>query len=769
MTDAKRCWRRLSGAATLAVLVVAAACRLAGAAPSPVVETTATRAEIMRTYVASHPHIEFRVRYPGVYRVYGSEMAAAGADLSQMVPGRIALHNRGDAVPVEVVSASSMSMVPDSYVEFVGDLPHGTYSTRSPLNLDNVYVLTWLADEPVRYTRPIAPSTPRAAKPTTFIEDRFLEKDLLLRYSRVAEGVTDSYFWVNQNAGSDLMYPLRLSFPGFDAGARQPASITLRLFGLTEVATVKPNHKFNVFLGDAPIGTAEFDGIRYFDFQTTVAPILTTRTQLLKLLAPPDRRSVVDGIALDSIRLRYPRHLDADGREVFVFNNDLVGADLPTTAVVRGLPRGARVYSPAEAKVYLPATRSATEMPIAMRAEPTTYTLIGERGWNRVDSIETRPPCASIADVPADTEAVIVYHPLVRRAAQFLARYRTATGLKTHAVDVTSVFDALNDGFISDKVLKRYLRYVREQAPGLSYIVLMGDSTNDYREIHYDDREFGSNDDLEPRRILIPIHWVFNPETTHAFGYPDDNWFGSFTWPNTPDVAVGRIPADTEDQAFSHIRKIIEYEQGRETTNSQLLLISSVEKSFQDLVLREKQSIGDHFSTVTELFPETTEADREVARLRDEIDTGTQLIYYVGHGGAFVWRVGPTDYKQQKDLFTPADVARLRNAPRYPLIVCSSCYVTSFDNRYSLGEAFILQPHAGGIAIVGTPWKTGVYENHAFNEKLLDAYTDASAVRLGDIFMMAKRATRPAGPDVIDFQTFTILGDPCLKLVRKPQ
>ena len=748
------------------LLVWAPLCALGARASAS--DTTATVEELRGARWLREPHVRIAVRYPGVYRVTGDDLAAAGVDLAVLKPARIGLWSAGRAVPVEINAANPQRFQPADSITFVGDAPRGTFSTYMPLNLRNIYYLTWSDEQPLQYRCETCVTSAPVASGASFMEDILLERDNLLHYARTGPDVTDYYFWVGQVAGAEHMYPVFVSFPGFDPRPGRPAEMTLRVFGQTEVASVKPGHVFDVKWGDLSLGRISFDGIGYHDFTTTVPATDTGATRRLLLVSPPERKDVVDRLSLDNIRLRYPRRLDADGRHVFFFNSRLVTDTLTSAVAVSGLQPGTKVYNLSVPLCHVAADAKATTVAVMLTDQPTSYVAVSPSGWMTPDLITFRPPTDELLDLPPDVEALVMCHPLTARGARALAEYRNSTGLRTHTVDVTRIYDALGNGYISSGALKRYLRFVRQQSSKLRYIVLVGDSTNNYREMAHGEPEDPDNALATHNDIIIPIHWVYQPQTTYSFGYPNDNWYGSFAWPNAPDIAVGRIPANSDEDVFNYLRKVIEYEQLQKSREDRLLLISSVEASFQQLVTQTRDMLAARFTTSTTLFPETSVAEREVARIREEIDAGVQLIYYVGHGGAFVWRVGPIDFKQQKDLFTPADVAKLRNAGRYPLIVCSSCYVTSFDNQFSLGEAFVLQPQAGGIAIVGTPWKTGVYENHAFNEHLLRAYGDLANKRLGDIFMVAKRATRPPNPDVVDFQTFTMLGDPCLELVRKP-
>ena len=92
--------------------------------------------------------------------------------------------------------------------------------------------------------------------------------------------------------------------------------------------------------------------------------------------------------------------------------------------------------------------------------------------------------------------------------------------------------------------------------------------------------------------------------------------------------------------------------------------------------------------------------------------------------------------------------------------------MTSFDQDLSLGESFLVSEGKGAIAVIGTPWKSTVYEDHAFNKAFFEFYLDPKIERLGDAFLKTKMSLRPTHYEAVDTQSFTLLGDPLLKMVR---
>jgi hypothetical protein len=732
--------------------------------------TTPTRAQLEPTWDLASEYIRIELAFDGLYRVAVRDLLAAGMPAT-VDPRALALWNHGQLVPIHVNSRLPDRLSPDDSIEFIGAPAAGTWSTWMPDNYYNVYFLTWNGGRTLRYaeTTLAQPSIP--SDDLSFWHFCHLEEDNYYRESQMPRGYTDNFYWCHVAAGVSGTFPIRLDFPDIDTRYARSVRLLLHIFGYSDVPGLKPQHKFTVLYGDddpsAPpafnLGTFEFNHRGYYDFETSLPVSRIGFRQRLLFATPPDRQNVVDAISFDWVRIWYPRKLEAGQHHWYVFNSNLcTRANPPYSFAVRHVGRRARVFCPAQRCVYLPQRPDSDRIVVRADDRQTTFFLVTEEAVLPVESLEFRHRPRLAEAVSTGTESLLLYDPELSEAVGRTISYRQTTGPKTAAVNVRDIFDATNYGFISDVALKRFLRYAAANVPTLRYLVLYGDSTQDYRLAMPEDY-----DRVDPPRVGLPIHWIENPATIRTGGYVDDNWFASFKSANTPDLATGRIPAANNDQANEYVRKFIEYETFQASRNDRMLLVSSVEARFHDLAGAVQEQFRDHFTTITLLFPETSVATREVQRLREAIDGGVQLLYYLGHGGAFVWRVGPVDFAKQKDLFTPADVAQLRNALHYPIIIASSCYTTAFDADYSIGEAFILQPRAGAIAVVGSPWKSSAYEDHAFNVRFLSNYCQPGFVRLGDAYQATKEGQRPRDDSYVDTQTFTLLGDPTLKLVPR--
>jgi len=726
--------------------------------------TTATLQELQGpSYLRNTPYLRIGLQDPGIYRLTATEIKAAGLDPSSLNLEQLALWNEGEQVPLQVETSTTSGGRQLLHVEWQGQHPAGTFSYYKVHNLRNIYFLTWNEPAPRRYQVQTLASTPETSTTVPFHNRRHFEPDHLYLQETLLPGVTDRFFWSSVVPTADPVVLMPLDFPGIIRHPESRVELQLRVFGKTNIPAVKPGHLFDAFLGEYPLGKIEFDGLGYHTFSSSVPLEAIKRAQRLQIKAPAERMDAVDQIFVDSLEVSYPRLLNSEGRDLFTFFSPAIGQIGPIPAAVQNAGPGARVFVPSRQLIYQQDAATSSSILVQLEQSPTTYTLVSARGTYRPERIEyIAGGLGEIAQANPQAKATLLYGGQLEPAALDYARYRCSEGLALNSYNVDRVYDALNNGFASDVVIKRFVRSIRERSPSFKNLVLFGDSTYDYRLARH-------KTSFPAPEVHIPIHFIHNPQTPHLGGYSDDNWYGSFDYPNTPQVGVGRIPAGTLEQAYSYLKKLIEYEKIQTGPAGPALLLTGEETHFQDLVKETQKQYGDRFTSTSLLWAETqsaTTATRE--SLIDRFNQGLSLLYYVGHGGAMVWRVGQTDFQSQTDLFTPEQVRNLKNKQKYPIITCSSCYTTTFDMAESMGEAFLFSPDRGAIAVIGASWKATVYEGHSFNTAFIDALSGGSFATVGEAFQTAKFKTKPPQGQV-DFGTFTFLGDPCLSTARLKQ
>ena len=142
--------------------------------------------------------------------------------------------------------------------------------------------------------------------------------------------------------------------------------------------------------------------------------------------------------------------------------------------------------------------------------------------------------------------------------------------------------------------------------------------------------------------------------------------------------------------------------------------------------------------------------------LRRDLDAGNLLVHFLGHGGSYIWRVGPMG-----DLFSLDDVGKLSNAGRYPMVLAMTCFSAPFDNPTddSIGEKFLREAGKGAVAVFAASWKNS--PNPAYSKILIDQLLTPGRT-IGDAIVATK--AKIADHDFVEM--YNLLGDPAVVLAR---
>jgi hypothetical protein len=142
--------------------------------------------------------------------------------------------------------------------------------------------------------------------------------------------------------------------------------------------------------------------------------------------------------------------------------------------------------------------------------------------------------------------------------------------------------------------------------------------------------------------------------------------------------------------------------------------------------------------------------------LRQDLDAGNLLVHFLGHGGQYIWRVGPIG-----DLFSLDDVSALKNVGRYPMVLAMTCFSAPFDHptEDSIGERFLRESDKGAVAVFAASWSN--WPDPAHSKSLVEALLKPGT-SIGDAIVSVKRQTK----DSILIEMYNLLGDPAVVLVQ---
>jgi uncharacterized repeat protein (TIGR01451 family) len=335
---------------------------------------------------------------------------------------------------------------------------------------------------------------------------------------------------------------------------------------------------------------------------------------------------------------------------------------------------------------------------------------------------------------------LIVTHPDFRQAASRLAEIRRADGFRVAVVDVERAYDRFSGGFVEAQALHELVRRANARG-GLHYVVLLGDDSFDP-----DDRTgLGV-------RTFVPslLGW------DDGFGrIASENLYADTSGNGVPDVAIGRLPAQTPEEAERLVTRV---------ADRRALLGGS----WGHVLVNDNQAPGE--------ISFRAEADRLAARLPaevrvDRVDLGmgtararADLAAALAHGPGYIhyWGHGGPEQLADESLATVEDVPTLPTGPS--VLLTWTCLVQFYQYAYgpSLNEAFLLDEAGGVRATFGPSGISSAAVQSILSTRFYDEL-EGGAVPLGDAIRRAKaRAlvedarSRPA------VTGFNLLGDPSL-------
>lgn len=344
-------------------------------------------------------------------------------------------------------------------------------------------------------------------------------------------------------------------------------------------------------------------------------------------------------------------------------------------------------------------------------------------------------------------------------AAQSLARHRAlprrdGERFAVMTVDAQEIYDQFDHGRFGPKAIRDFLAYARKnwKRPP-RYVLLAADARHDI--------------DPDGAGRVIP---AYQYDTYFCGRVGTDNYAASED--GIPEIAIGRLPADSPEELALMAEKTIACETASEHgpwrrrlevfagtadygQEIEALLQSMFKMIFGSLMPRAFDLRITYAGKDSEYyFP----AEKFRARFIDSINEGALVTAYVGHGEV---RALDNVYINNRayPIFEASDVSRLSCRGRSPVMVIIACDSGAFDlpGEECLAEE-ILKAKDAPVAVIASSWVSHMYPNGVFGIELMPAFfgnpsdsgalADAKPARrlMGDVLARLKaRAIKSGG------------------------
>jgi hypothetical protein len=326
-------------------------------------------------------------------------------------------------------------------------------------------------------------------------------------------------------------------------------------------------------------------------------------------------------------------------------------------------------------------------------------------------------------------------------AAQPLLDLRHGEGLATKAIALEDVYEQFGHGEASPQAIKAFLEYAYQwwRGPSPRYVLLLGDAS-------YDPKDFlgtGKKDWLPGLPIKTSYLWTVSDP-----GYAAVNGEDAL-----PDIAIGRLPAASADEAARLVEKIVAYEQGGRLDGPAVLVADNPDAAgdFE----ADAEDIGALFAgrDVEKIFYSQQGAlTRNL--IEQAFDGGASFVSYMGHGATAVWA--------SENIFNTGDVKNLLPQSRQPLVMTMNCLngFFHFPPLDSLSEALLKADGKGAIAAVSPSGLSIDAAAHVYHRALVGEILSGRHARLGDAILAAQEDYAQAGalPELLSI--YHLFGDP---------
>lgn len=369
-------------------------------------------------------------------------------------------------------------------------------------------------------------------------------------------------------------------------------------------------------------------------------------------------------------------------------------------------------------------------------------------------------------------DLVIIYYDEFEAAAVKLADHRRShSQMEVTAIPVSQIFEEFGGGSKDPTSIRDFARMLYTRDQDFRYLLLVGDATYDYLnrfpEVPYHNfiPAFESEESLDPIRSFPSDDYFALLDESEGF-----DLFGAI------DIAVGRMPVATAEEAMAIVNKIVHYDTSPSTLNDwrqRVVIVAddqdhnihlnqadglavekaaehpelNINKIYLDAYPQESTPGGDRYPSVNE--------DLDL-----NIQKGALTISYLGHGGQNGWT--------QERILGINQAKSYDNIDNMPLFITATCSFAGYDEPSftTAGEHLLTNPAGGAIALMTTV--RAVYSGS--NERLTDGvlsriYNPDQPGEYPGIAEVLRRA-KNVGLDSIDINArkFTLLGDPSMRL-----
>ena len=361
--------------------------------------------------------------------------------------------------------------------------------------------------------------------------------------------------------------------------------------------------------------------------------------------------------------------------------------------------------------------------------------------------------------------------------AQRIANYHIENSeITAKVVLLDEIYNEFSSGSRDITGIRDFIRHIYNtnstDSTKLKFVCFFGDASYDYK-----DRVASNNN-------VVPVY-LASESFNLASSYVTDDFFamleeneGTMSSNHSMDVATGRIPVSTQQQASEIVDKILRdynLDSYGDWRNTITLVADDIDEDVDINIQSGVEIIADDIKdnkpvfNVNKIYADSyvqqnssggEQYPRVKAAITSAIESGTLVFDYFGHGGE-------NGFAQERFLDVP-QIKGFQNENTLPLFISVTCSFSRFDNpsRISAGEFTLWNITGGAASMITTTREVFISVGQAFNKRLI-----ASLLQFDNEELSISESLVKTKNSYSNFQKFFIyhFGDPVKKLaIPKP-
>ena len=759
--------------------------------------SVASHGQVTNSVLADGNWYKFAVDTTGVYKIDRAFLQQLGISTNNLNPKKIHIYgNGGQLLPelnadfryddlqenaIFIAGEEDNSFDSNDYILFYAKGPHswevnpaqGTVNHIQNIYSDKSYYFMTINEDDGKRIQSSFPVVGSASTQiTTFNDYVFYEKEITNLFAAGKK-------WLGEDFSVDNELSLEIPFPNIVI--TEPVNIKVRAVAVSELTSsmqVKVNSQ-DLFNLNFSAGVSSGSGNRASDRSQSANRSISTPTIDFNLNynngGNPSARAYLDYIEVSGKKQLIVDDFQFSFRSFEVTN---------TTGVVEYQVQNSQnisqiwnVTDPINATNIINESTSGTFTFKANSGVLQEYIVLHQDDYYTPEILSTAKIKNQNVHAIKDINYLLITTDEFEEQAQRIADYHIEnSGLTAKVVNLDEIYNEFSSGSRDITGIRDFIKHVYElnSTPDdqLKYVCFFGDASYDYK-----DRIIGNNN-------IVPVY-LATKSYDLAYSYVTDDFFGmleesegTMSGAHTMEIATGRIPVSTQQQAKDVVDKILRdynVDSFGDWRNTITLVADDIDAPSDETIQPGVEIIADDIkankpifninkiyadayvqqnSSGGERYPDVKEA------ITRAIESGTLVFDYFGHGGE-------DGFAAERFLDIP-QVKGFKNENTLPLFITITCEFSRFDNpiRISAGENVFWNTTGGAASMISTTRLVFISVGQEFNKRLM-----STLLEFNDEDLTIAESLVKTKNNYTQIQKFFIyyFGDPVKKLaIPKP-